>query len=107
MAAVPPGGPFTLASWRPNCPLRGAERAGTAPRPHRIAVEAMLCDGCLRVDVQYNPRFFEPSVVARLTEVLHALIIELATTEIPAVPAATDTPALLDADDLAALAESF
>ena len=47
IAGVPNGGPFTLASWRPNCPLRGAERSDASPRPHRIAVEAMLCDGCL------------------------------------------------------------
>ena len=45
--------------------------------------------------------------MARLAETMRTLIVELATTEVPAMSEAAGSPALLDADDLAALAESF
>jgi non-ribosomal peptide synthase protein (TIGR01720 family) len=101
-----PDAPFRLASWRPGCPLRGTERTADLPRPHLIAVEAMLLDGQLRLDVLYDSTLLDPGAMARLAEALGATAVRLARLTPLAAPPTAGLPAL-DADDLTALAASL
>ncbi|WP_029013117.1 type I polyketide synthase [Niveispirillum irakense] len=107
--------PFTLVSWRPGCPLRGAERAADLPRPHALAVEVMLVEGRLRLDLFHDSARFDPAVMEKLVADMAATLLRLASLA-PAAMAPTQTapplsapssPLALDADDLAALAASL
>ncbi|MUV23444.1 aminotransferase class III-fold pyridoxal phosphate-dependent enzyme [Burkholderia thailandensis] len=102
--------PFRVISWRPGCPLRGAERAADLPQPHALAVEAMLIDGCLRIEFIYDVARFDAAAIDALAADCAASLLRLARESAapPAAPAASAPPpdprGELDADDLAALA---
>ncbi|PCE30705.1 hybrid non-ribosomal peptide synthetase/type I polyketide synthase [Burkholderia ubonensis] len=98
--------PFRLVSWRPGCPLRGAERAPGLPQPHALAVEAMLIDGRLRLEFIYDDARFDAAAIDALAAGFAAWLVRLARRPADAaapVPA-PDPSGQLDADDLAALA---
>jgi len=94
--------PFTLVSWRPDAPERGAERASDLPRPHALAIEAMLQDGRLQIGLFYDDARFDGATMTELAERLTSTIVELARLVPAFLP--DDGAPTVDADDLAALA---
>jgi amino acid adenylation domain-containing protein/non-ribosomal peptide synthase protein (TIGR01720 family) len=63
--APPPPGAFSVVSWAPERPERGPERGGDLCRAHALAVEAMIIDGRLVADWQFNPRRHDPEAMAK------------------------------------------
>ncbi|RFS50727.1 hypothetical protein, partial [Burkholderia pseudomallei] len=98
--------PFRLVSWRPGCPLRGAERAADLPQPHALAVETMLIDGCLRIEFIYDAARFDAATIDTLAADYAAALLRLARERAAPPAPPPDSPGELDADDLAALAAS-
>ncbi len=64
--APPPPGAFSVVSWAPERAERGAERGGRIPRAHALAVEAMIIDGMLVADWQFNPRRHDAATIERV-----------------------------------------
>ncbi|CAJ4575512.1 polyketide synthase peptide synthetase fusion protein [Burkholderia pseudomallei] len=98
--------PFRLVSWRPGCPLRGAERAADLPQQHALAVETMLIDGCLRIEFIYDAARFDAATIDTLAADYAAALLRLARERAAPPAPPPDSPGELDADDLAALAAS-
>jgi non-ribosomal peptide synthase protein (TIGR01720 family) len=63
--APPPPGAFSVVSWAPERAERGPERGGRLRRAHALAVEAMIIDGALVADWQFNPRRHDAAAIAR------------------------------------------
>lgn len=62
---------FSVTSWAPARTDRGNERAANLPRTHRIALEAMMIDGCLELEWRFNSRIYTTEAMqARLNSVL-------------------------------------
>ncbi|BBB61816.1 hypothetical protein UNDKW_3543 [Undibacterium sp. KW1] len=64
----PPDDVCKLLSWSPDRQDRGAERAGHLPRLHKLAIEACILDGCLRLLWQYHAGSYQEQEIRSLAK---------------------------------------
>lgn len=70
----PPDDVYTMLSWSPACPDRGPERAAHLPRLHKLAIEAFIIDGSLKLLWQFDASMCTEQEIAMVANNMAACI---------------------------------